>query len=163
MLDEMDEECKVYWKEVRPRMMEAHTTKARERWNGAFGPDYDYEFLLDAMEAKLENMADYFYTLALIDGAYYAGQMVLAAKLIGIIREEGGREEYEIPDSDVDEDEDWFTAEHFIPRVNMRNARRFHAPDNWFLFFCEPQRVRFSKAWSLLMRILSEKMFGWYD
>ena len=158
----MDEECKVYWKEERPLLMRKHSVKARKRWDAAFGPDWDYDFLLDAMKAKLENMADYFRTLApIVNGPYYSGQMALAAKLVEIIKEEGGRNMYRYEDSD--EVYDWFTPEDFIPRVNMRNAERFPAPHNYINFHCEQQRVRFCKAWNLLLRILTEKMFIWSD
>ena len=52
----MDKECEKYWKEERPRMLEAHNTKAKERWGAAFSPDYDWAFFLGAMKTKLENL-----------------------------------------------------------------------------------------------------------
>ena len=54
MLEGMDEECKAYWNEVRPRLMRKHSVRARKRWDAAFGPDWDYDYLLDAMMAKLK-------------------------------------------------------------------------------------------------------------
>ena len=159
----MDPECETYWKEVRPRLMEAHEEKAKKRWQDAFSPDYDYEFFLMAMKAKLENMADYFYTLAPIDnGPYYAGQMALAAKLLDIIIDEGGKNDY--VDTESEDPADWCRPEDFIPYVNMKNAKRFKQPHNVISFFCEAQELRFRKAWHLFMRILNEKMFDhWSD
>ena len=158
----MDPECEKYWKEVRPRQMEAHEAQAKLRWQEAFKPDYDYEFFLMAMKAKLENMADYFYTLAPIgNGTYYAGQMALAVRLLDIILDEGGRDQYS--DTDSDDPADWFKPECFIPKVNMKNAQRFLTQRNKAHFFCDAQEVRFNKAWHLFLRILDEKLYNWSD
>lgn len=159
----MDSECEKYWKEERPRLMEAHRLKAKERWEQAFCPDYDYEYFLMAMKAKLQNMADYFYTLAHIEnGPYYAGQMSLAVKLLDIIIDEGGQNDYS--DTESDDPADWCQPENYLHYVNMRNAQRFKHPRNVIYFFCEAQELRFRKAWHLFMRILNEKMFDhWVD
>ena len=108
-------------------------------------------------------MADYFYTLAPIEnGPYYAGQMALAAKLLDIIIDEGGKNDY--ADTESEDPADWCRPEDFIPYVNMKNAKRFKQPHNVISFFCEAQELRFRKAWHLFMRILNEKMFDhWCD
>ena len=163
MLKAMDKECEKYWKEERPRMLEAHKSKAKERWDAAFSPDYDWAFFLGAMKAKLENMADYFYTLApIVNGPYYAGQMALAARLLDIVIREGGNDEYR--DVESEDPSDWNRPEDFIPKVNMRNATRFIHKEDKVHFCCDAQCVRFHKAWHLFQRILNEKMFNnWWD
>ena len=91
----MSKECDKYWQEERPQLLKAHRLKAKERWDQALSPDYDYEYFLKAMKAKLENMADYFETLApIVDGPYYARQMNLAVKILDIVIEEGGQNDY---------------------------------------------------------------------
>ena len=159
----MDSECKKYWKEDRPKMMEAHRLKARERWEQAFLPDYDYEFFLVAMKAKLENMADYFNTLApIVNGPYYAGQMKLAVRLLDIVIDDGGKHDYK--ENDSDDPEDWFRPEAFMHYVNMKNASRYDCSPDKVSFYCASQRIRFNKAWHLFLRILNEKMFNnWVD
>lgn len=42
----MDKECGKYWKKERPLMLEAHMSRAKERWEAVFSPDYDWEFSL---------------------------------------------------------------------------------------------------------------------
>lgn len=48
----MDKECEKYWKEERTRMLEAHNTKAKERWDAAFSPDSDSESEDEGREPK---------------------------------------------------------------------------------------------------------------
>ena len=134
----MDSECKKYWKEDRPKMMEAHRLKARERWEQAFLPDYDYEFFLVAMKAKL------------------------AVRLLDIVIDDGGKHDYK--DNDSDDPEDWFRPEAFMHYVNMKNASRYDCSPNKVSFYCDSQRIRFNKAWHLFLRIINEKMFNnWVD
>lgn len=37
----MDKECEKYWKEECPLMLESHMSRAKERWEAVFSPDYD--------------------------------------------------------------------------------------------------------------------------
>ena len=155
----MSKECDKYWQEERPQLLKAHRLKAKERWDQALSPDYDYEFFLKAMKAKLENMADYFETLApIVDGPYYARQMNLAVKILDIVIEEGGQNDYKEHTY-----EDPLNPGIFLHYVNMKNAHRFDYTFKMIHFFCDAQRICFNKAWNLFVRILTEQMFNWTD
>lgn len=138
----MDKECEKYWKKERPLMLVAHMSRAKERWEAAFSPDYDREFSLVSMKTKLENMADYFKTLApIVNGPYYAGQMALAAKLLDIVIREGSNDEYR--DVESDDPSDWHRPDDFIPNVNMKNAHRFIDKTDKALFWCDAQCIEY--------------------
>ena len=125
----MSKECDKYWQEERPQLLKAHRLKAKERWDQALSPDYDYEYFLKAMKAKLENMADYFETLApIVDGPYYARQMNLAVKILDIVIEEGGQNDYKEHTY-----EDPLNPGIFLHYVNMKNAHTF----KMIHFFCD--------------------------
>ena len=143
----MSKECDKYWQEERPQLLKAHRLKAKERWDQALSPDYDYEYLenvppskdydyeyfLKAMKAKLENMADYFETLApIVDGPYYARQMNLAVKILDIVIEEGGQNDYKEHTY-----EDPLNPGIFLHYVNMKNAHRFDYTFKMIHFFCD--------------------------
>jgi hypothetical protein len=129
---------------VRRARMIAHYDWAKRRWDNAFDDDWDYEYLLRALRVKLVTMSHYFNNLSYIRrGRYYGGQMSLAIKLIDIILDKGGQGDF---------------------KVNMHNRSRIPSPDyHGEHFWCEEQRLRFDKAWTLLWRLLSEKMMSWSD
>lgn len=143
----------------RSREMRYHREWAVRKWKGAFTDDWDYEYLLVHLRAKLETMERYNLHLSYaMYGTYYGHQIGRAIKMIDIILQEGGR-------SDYDEREGCTPVpESFKHYVNMRNLARIPRPDDGGIaFWSDAQRLRFDKAWMLLWKILSEQMMIWGD
>ena len=112
--------------------------------------DYDFDYLLDLLQFKINRMMDYWrWDCHNDDGEYILGQMKLAVHLIGIIRNHG-----------CDPGES--CTRRLRHRVNLRNQARFTAqPTVW----CPSKRheVRWKKAWHLLFKLLEEKLQEWWD
>ena len=150
---------KTYRDKVRSREMRNHHEWARRKRMGAFTDDWDYEYFLIHMRAKLETMERYNNQLSYaLHGPYYGHQIGRAIKMIDIILQEGGR-------SDYDERDDYMPIpESFKHYVNMRNRSRIPRPDDGGLsFWSDAQCLRFDKAWMLLWKILSERLMTWGD
>ncbi len=139
----------------RVRDLRNHREWARRQWINAFDEDWDYEYLLFILKAKLTTMARYFRNRAYIrNGPYYGKQMELAVRLINIILAEGGEVDYARIGIGF----------KFPYKVNIRNRSRIPSPDHHCMrFICKEQQLRFDKAWMLLWRLLSEKMITWSD
>lgn len=112
--------------------------------------DYDFDYLLDLLQFKINRMMDYWrWDCHNDDGEYILGQMELAVHLLGIIRNHG-----------CDPGES--CTRRLRHRVNLRNQARFTAqPTVW----CPSKRheVRWKKAWHLLFKLLEEKLQEWWD
>ena len=81
-----------------------------------------------------------------------------AIKMIDIILQEGGRDDY------GERDDFMPVPESFRHYVNMRNRSRIPRPeDGGISFWSEAQCLRFDKAWMLLWKILSERLMTWGD
>ena len=94
------------------------------------------------------------------NGRVYADQMERAIALIDIVIAWGGQ--YDYPHSE-DED-DYFDAAHFAHYVNLSNQDKYPAPDyDGHHFWCESQRVRFTKAWNILWEMLRTRLITWDD
>ena len=139
----------------RARDLRNHREWARRQWVDAFDEDWDYEYLLFMLKAKLTTMAKYFRNRTYIrSGTYYGKQMELAVRLIDIILSEGGEVDYARIGIGF----------KFPYKVNMRNRARIPSPNyHGMSFICKEQRLRFDKAWMLLWRLLSEKTLSWSD
>ena len=128
----------------RARSMRDHHEWAVRQWENAFNEDWDYEYLLLFLRAKLTTMARYNLHLSYaVNGLYYAHQIQRAIRMIDIILQNGGKE----------------TA---LPHVNMKNRSRIPATPDGF-YGTDEQRLRFDKAWMLLWKILSEQLMNWGD
>lgn len=139
--------------------MHYHREWAIRKWKGAFTDDWDYEYLLVHLRAKLETMERYNLHLSYaMNGTYYGHQIGRAIKMIDIILQEGGR-------SDYDEREDYTPVpESFKHYVNMWNRARIPSADGGRIHYVsDAQQLRFDKAWMLLWKILSEQMMAWGD
>ena len=143
----------------RRRMMQYHHEWARRQWEAAFTEDWDYEYLLIHLRAKLVTMERYNRHLSYArDGHYCADQISRAIRMMDIVLEEGGRDDY------AEMDGLFYVPASFKHYVNMRNRTRIPRPDDGGLLFCsDAQRLRFDKAWMLLWNILSEQMMRWGD
>lgn len=150
---------KEYRAEKRSREMRYHREWAVRKWKGAFTDDWDYEYLLVHLQAKLETMERYNLHLSYaMNGTYYGHQIGRAIKMIDIILQEGGRNDY-------DEREDYAPVpESFKHYVNMRNRTRIPGAAGGRIYFVsDAQQLRFDKAWMLLWKILSEQSMAWGD
>ena len=124
----------------RNRELRKHHEWARRKWENAFTEDWDYEYFLIYMRAKLETMERYNNQLSYaMNGPYYGHQIGRAIKMIDII------------------------PESFKHYVNMKNRRRIPDNDNGLSFWSDAQKLRFDKAWMLLWKILSERLMSWGD
>ena len=146
-------------KMFRMRQMENHREWAQRKWKQAFNDDWDYEYLLLFIRAKLETMERYNLHLSyVVNGPYYGHQIRQAINMIDIILEEGGSSDYT---EEVDNKPKPDSFQHY---VNMKNRTRIPRPnDHGLLFWSEAQKLRFDKAWMLLWKILSEQMMSWGD
>ncbi|MBR5035015.1 MAG: hypothetical protein IKX71_06885 [Bacteroidales bacterium] len=145
----------------RQREMQFHHEWAERRWRMAFNEDWDYEYLLEVIRAKLETMERYNRHLSYAaNGPYYANQIQCAQKMMDIIKAKGGEKDYE-----YELEDDWQPKpESFKHYVNMRNRARIPSTNyHGEIFWSEPQRLRFDKAWMLFWKILSERMMTWGD
>jgi hypothetical protein len=150
---------KEYWSMRRSREMRYHREWAVRKWKDSFTDDWDYEYLLVHLRAKLETMERYNLHLSYaLNGPYYGHQIGRAIRMIDIILQEGGR-------SDYDEREDYTPVpETFKHYVNMRNRSRIpDAAGGRIYFRSDAQHLRFDKAWMLLWKILSEQSMAWGD
>ena len=149
---------KAYRNKLRSREMRIHREWARRKWIGAFTDDWDYEYFLIHMRAKLETMERYNNQISYaINGPYYGHQIGRAINMIDIILDEGGRCDYD------ERDEFMPIPESFNHYVNMKNRSRIPETDNGLSFWSDAQRLRFDKAWMLLWKILSERLMTWGD
>lgn len=147
-------------KAIRSRTMRVHREWSARKWKKAFCDDWHYSFLLAGIKAKLETMERYNMNLSYdANGPYYGHQIRLAIRMIEIIWDEGGRDDYGEFDEFIPK------PESFTHYVNMRNRDRIprHGGDGGDYFWSEAQELRFDKAWILLWKILSEKMMAWGD
>ena len=144
---------------IRRREMRDHREWARRRWKSAFSDDWDYTYFLVHMRAKLETMERYNNQLSYaMRGPYYGHQIGRAIKMIDIILQEGGMDDY------GERDDFMPVPESFRHYVNMRNRSRIPRPeDGGISFWSEAQCLRFDKAWMLLWKILSERLMTWGD
>ncbi len=150
---------KTYRDKVRSREMRTHHEWAWRKWMSAFTEDWHYNFFLIYLRAKLETMERYNNRLSYdMHGPYYGHQIGRAIKMIDIILQEGGRNDY-------DESDDYKPIpESFKHYVNMRNRDRIpHPADGGPEFWSDAQCLRFDKAWMLLWKILSERLMTWGD
>ena len=128
----------------RSRQMRDHHAWAVRQWKGAFCEDWDYEYLLIVLRAKLTTMARYNQHLSYaMNGPYYARQIQRAIRIIDIILQDGGNDES-------------------LPRVNMKNRARIPRMAG-SRTISVTQELRFDKAWMLLWRILAEQLMAWGD
>ena len=131
-----------------------HKEWAERQWTKAFNDDWDYEYFLEFVRAKLITMERYNSHLAyVVNGSNYGCQIKYAIRMIDIILEEGGKNDYsKNTDSSIIPDPGKFR--HY---VNMRNRKRIPRPDDGGIsFWSDAQKLRFDKAWMLLWKILSE-------
>lgn len=138
--------------------MQFHHEWAVRKWTQAFTEDWHYEYLLKHLRAKLVTMERYNLRLSYdANGVYYGHQIRLAVKMIDIILQKGGEDDYG----------DNFAPgpEYFKHFVNMRNRSRIPKAvgEEDLVFWSEAEALRFDKAWMLLWRILSEQMIAWGD
>lgn len=113
--------------------------------------DYNGEDILKVIRKQLEWQADYFENFGHgEDNPYYASQMRLCCRLIDIVCWGGLTKEY---------------ATFLRKYVNKRNASRFENVPKWDReYLCgERQELRYKKAYSLLFRILYQKVMRWWD
>lgn len=143
----------------RNRQMEFHREWARSQWVGAFTDDWHYEYLLIHLRAKLVTMERYNTLLSYaMNGPYYGRQIRKAIKMIDIVLDEGGKNDY------TEEKGHRPVPSSFKHYVNMRNRGRIPSPDDGGItFWSDAQRLRFDKAWHLLWKILSERSMTWGD
>ena len=145
----------------RYRQMLFHKEWAERQWTKAFNDDWDYEYFLEFVRAKLITMERYNSHLAyVVNGSNYGCQIKYAIRMIDIILEEGGKNDYSRnTDSSIIPDSGKFS--HY---VNMRNRKRIPRPDDGGIsFWSDAQMLRFDKAWMLLWKILSERLMTWGD
>lgn len=88
----------------RHRLMRDHREWAVRQWERAFCDDWDYEYLLIVLRAKLTTMQRYNQHLSYaMNGPYYARQIRRAIRMIDIVLQNGGND-------------------GSLPHVNMKNA-----------------------------------------
>lgn len=128
----------------RHRLMRDHREWAVRQWERAFCDDWDYEYLLIVLRAKLTTMQRYNQHLSYaMNGPYYARQIRRAIRMIDIVLQNGGND-------------------GSLPHVNMKNRARIpRMADSRSL--SETQEMRFDKAWMLLWRILADQSMAWGD
>ena len=143
----------------RSRQMAFHREWARRQWAGAFTDDWHHEYMLTYLRAKLVTMERYNSHLSYAgNGRYYGHQIRKAIRMIDIILDEGGRNDY------AEEKRFKPVPSSFKHYVNMRNRSRIPRPDDGGIsFWSDAQRLRFDKAWMLLWKILSERSMTWGD
>lgn len=146
---------------VRSRQLLFHREWAERQWKRAFCDDWDYEYLLQVIRAKLVTMERYNMHLSYaLNGPYYGHQIQRAIQMIDIVLAHGG----DWNDYDKRDENDFPIPESFQHYVNMRNRERIPRPaDGGILFWSDAQCLRFDKAWMLLWKILSEKAMTWGD
>lgn len=140
-------------------MMQYHREWARRQWEAGFADDWDYEYLLKHLRAKLVTMERYNRHLSFVaNGPYYADQIKKAIAMVEIVLKEGGRDDY------GKENGYTYVPASFKHYVNMRNRNRIpRTNDGGLTFWSDAQQLRFDKAWMLLWKILSEQMMLWGD
>lgn len=148
-------------REARQQARDERDQRMLVKWAGALNEDWGWYHLLAVMKTKLEMMVDYMRNWSPIaNGRVYADQMERAIALIDIVIAWGGQ--YDYPHSE-DED-DYFDTAHFAHYVNLRNQDKYPAPVyDGHHFWCESQRVRFTKAWNILWEMLRTKLITWED
>lgn len=146
----------------RDRLMQDHREWAMRQWHAAFSADWDYEYMLIHLRAKLVTMKRYNLNLSyVVKGPYYAKQIHLAIKMIDIILVRGGQNDY---DDGLGPDGTWPDPGSFKHQVNMRNRGRIpRANDGGECYWSDAQQLRFDKAWMLLWKILAERSILWGD
>ena len=111
--------------------------------------DYDWEYLLQLLQFKIDRFADYWGRFALVKNSeYYRKRMQLASRLLQIVLNRGNES------GDYDK---------FPYRVNIRNKERFKVYHNPYAHNpCNKQEVRFNKAYCLFFRLLQENLLSWW-
>ena len=112
--------------------------------------DFDWEYLLQLLQFKLNRMVDYWRHFShLANGDYIRRQMELASRLTDIVLNEGN------DSGDYDK---------FPYRVNLRNKHRFSVRfDHNSYPHGEKQQVRFCKAYCLLFKLMQGNLMHWWD
>ena len=105
--------------------------------------DYDYDFLLDMIYYKLDQMQNFFMSkdAHIANAKRYAKQMGVAMRLITIAR---GKEEFIFDDENA-------------PYINTKNYKRY---GNYFFSI---HSLRKAKAWHVLFLYLERRMQNWWD
>ena len=105
--------------------------------------DYDYDFLLDTIYYKLEQMQNFFMSKHVHTGGakQHAKQMGVAMRLINIAQ---GKDAF------FDDDEN-------APYVNTKNYKRYEKR------FYSCFSLRKEKAWHVLFMYLERRMRNWWD
>ena len=112
--------------------------------------DYDWEYLLQLLQFKLNRMVDYWRRFShLANGDYIRRQMELASRLTDIVLNDGN------DSGDYDK---------FSYRVNLRNKHRFSVRFHHNYYpHGEMQQVRFCKAYYLFFKLMQENLMHWWD
>ena len=111
--------------------------------------DYDWEYLLQLLQFKIDRFADYWGRFALVENSeYYRKRMQLASRLLQIVLNRGNES------GDYDK---------FPYRVNIRNKERFKVYHNPYAHNpCNKQEVRFNKAYCLFFKLLQKNLLSWW-
>ena len=112
--------------------------------------DFDWEYLLQLMQFKIDRMVDYWRRSShLANGDYIRRQMELASRLTDIVLKDGN---------------DSGGYDKFPYRVNLRNKHRFSVRFHHNYYpHGEKQQVRFCKAYCLLFKLMQENLLHWWD
>ena len=112
--------------------------------------DFDWEYLLQLMQFKIDRFADYWDRFAhMANSDYYRKRMMLASRLLQIILKKGNES------GDFNK---------FPYRVNLRNQERFKVRYySGTEYHGNKQSVRFRKAYCLLFKLLQDNLLSWWD
>ena len=150
------------YRDRRKQLMQDHHEWALRQWQAAFSEDWHNEYMLTHFRAKLVTMKRYNLNLSYAaKGPDDAHQIHVAIKMIDIILEHGGQNDYadELGPEDI-----WPKPESFSHYVNMRNRGRIpRVNDGGECYWSDAQQLRFDKAWMLLWKILAERSILWGD
>ena len=118
--------------------------------------DWDYHFMLDLIEFKLERMANYFFTHNIVENEYrYGNQCLTAIKILN-----AGYNTQIITDKDLGD-----------IYVNSKNARRFLSKEQFSDYIKYPDihkkyflaTIREEKAKKLFWKYLEHYIEYWWD
>ena len=156
---DINEECKELHRQFRHEMSEKewsdyqkllHKRKMR-MWLDFLGgnEDFDWKYLLQLLQFKIDRFADYWGRFALVENSeYYRKRMQLASRLLQIVLNRGNES------GDYDK---------FPYRVNIRNKERFKVYHNPYAHNpCNKQDVRFNKAYCLFFKLLQKDLLSWW-
>ena len=116
-----------------------------------WGGDYDWSDIFFILKFKIERMIEYWEQFGHCrDGHYVISTMRTACRLIEIVLKDGNES--------VD-------YEYFPYRVNLHNVDRFKIfhDHKGFIDQGDKQRMRYSKAYSILFKYLEFHLHNWWD